>query len=85
MIQQLVKTSCANACFVLVDGLGSAWAYLIVALNCEITGARLESVLMWVDVGGGKLPPAKKTGWVLFRKVATPGCGNAEAQLSGLL
>ena len=40
---------------------------------------------MWVDVGGGKLPPAKKAGWVLFRKVATPGYGNAEAQLSSLL
>ena len=55
------------------------------ALNCEITGARLESVLRWIDVGGGKLPPAKKAGWVLFRKVATPGYGNAEAQLSSLL
>jgi hypothetical protein len=77
LIQQLVKTSRANACFILVDTLGSVWAYLIVALDSEITGARLESLLVWIDVGGGKLPPAKKAGWMLFRKVAIPGCGGA--------
>jgi hypothetical protein len=36
---------------------------------------------MWVDVGGGKLPPAKKAGWTLFRKVAITGCGSAETPL----
>jgi hypothetical protein len=73
LIQQLVKTSRANACFNLVDTLGSVWAYLVVALDSEITGARLESLLMWIDVGGGRLPLAKKAGWMLFRKVAIGG------------
>lgn len=54
--------------------LGGVWARLIVALNCEISGAQLERGLMRVGAGGGKITLAKKAGWMLFRKVAMSGC-----------